>query len=78
MTTELESEVESMCNLSQGIYNQGLEKGIERGLEKGIIVTVEVLREDGASDADIVKRIMAKYNLTKEKAEEYVLTPCNV
>lgn len=35
MTTEL--EVETLCNLSQGIYNEGFETGIEKGIRKGII-----------------------------------------
>ena len=25
-----------MCNLSQGVYNNGLEKGLAQGLEQGI------------------------------------------
>ena len=37
MTTELESEVSELCNLSQGIYNEGITEGINQGLDKGII-----------------------------------------
>ena len=69
MTTELESEVSELCNLSQGIYNEG----INAGLDQGIIGAVELLREDGHDDQTIIKRIMSKYHLTLEAAKKYVL-----
>ena len=71
MTTELESEVSELCNLSQGIYNEG----INAGLDQGIIGAVELLREDGHDDQTIIKRIMSKYHLTLEAAKKYVLLP---
>ena len=75
MTTELESEVSELCNLSQGIYNEGITEGINQGLDKGIIGAVELLREDGHDDQTIIKRIMSKYHLTLEAAKKYVLLP---
>ena len=36
MSIELEKEVNSMCNLSEAIEEQGIEKGIEKGLVQGI------------------------------------------
>ena len=36
MTTSLEEEVDTMCNLSEGIEERGIEKGIKQGIEKGI------------------------------------------
>ena len=71
MTMELESEVSELCNLSQGIYNEG----INAGLDQGIIGAVELLREDGHDDQTIIKRIMSKYHLTLEAAKKYVLLP---
>ena len=71
MTTELESEVSELCNLSQGIYNEG----INAGLDQGIIGAVELLREDGHDDQTIIKRIMSKYHLTLESTKKYVLLP---
>ena len=41
MTAELEVEVEALCNLSQGIYNEGFETGVEKGMEKGIEKGIE-------------------------------------
>ena len=39
MTAEL--EVEALCNLSQGIYNEGYETGVEKGMERGIEKGIE-------------------------------------
>ena len=33
---ELEKEVSTMCNLSEGVERRGIAKGIERGIEKGM------------------------------------------
>ena len=35
MTEETKEEVNEMCNLGEGIYEQGIEKGIEQGIERG-------------------------------------------
>ncbi|MCI8541669.1 MAG: hypothetical protein HFE67_09210, partial [Erysipelotrichaceae bacterium] len=37
MTREMEREVEEMCNLSQGVWNEGRMEGIAEGLAKGQI-----------------------------------------
>jgi NAD(P)H-dependent flavin oxidoreductase YrpB (nitropropane dioxygenase family) len=36
MTRELESEVQNMCNLSQGIWEQGQQQGIAQGILSSI------------------------------------------
>ena len=68
MTTELESEVSELCNLSEGVYKRGLSNGIERGIQGA----VELLRESGIDDSTIVKNIMKKYQLSLEDAQNYV------
>ena len=78
MSKELESEVQNMCDLSQGIYEKGVKQGIERGLNRGIIGAIEMLREDGKEDKVIIERIMRKYHLTRAEAEAYVLEACTV
>lgn len=78
MSKELESEVQNMCDLSQGIYEKGVKQGIERGLNRGIIGAIEMLREDGKEDKVIIERIMRKYHLTRVEAEAYVLEACTV
>ena len=75
MTMELESEVSELCNLSQGIFNEGVTEGMNRGLDKGIEGAVELLREAGFGDQDIIEKIMSKYHLTVEAAKKYVLLP---
>lgn len=69
MTAELEVEVEALCNLSQGIYNEGFETGVEKGIE-GV---VEILREEGYEDSRIIERIRKRFGLTQEDAERYVV-----
>ena len=71
MTMELESEVSELCNLSQGIYNEGINVGLDKGIEGA----VELLREAGFGDQDIIEKIMTKYHLTLEAAKKYVLLP---
>ena len=73
MTMELESEVSELCNLSQGIFNEGVTEGMNRGLDKGIEGAVELLREAGFGNQDIIEKIMNKYHLTLEAAKKYVL-----
>lgn len=75
MTMELESEVSELCNLSQGIFNEGVTEGMNRGLDQGIEGAVELLREAGFGDQDIIEKIMSKYHLTLEAAKKYVLLP---
>ena len=36
MTEEIDQEVSSMCNLSEGIFEKGIQAGIARGMETGI------------------------------------------
>ena len=57
------------------IWNSGILKGREEGREDGIIVAVDIMREDGKTDSEIIARIRSKFNLTQEQAEEYVLAP---
>ena len=64
-----ELEVEMLCNLSQGIYNEGFETGIEKGIQGA----VEILCEKGYKDRQIIERIQKRYGLTLEEAEKYVI-----
>ena len=41
MTEKMEMEVETMCNLSDGVEQKGIEKGIVIGIEKGIEQGIE-------------------------------------
>lgn len=37
----IEEEMKTMCNLSTGIYEQGMERGIAQGMERGIAQGME-------------------------------------
>ena len=40
-TADIEEEMKTMCNLSTGIYEQGMERGIAQGMERGIAQGME-------------------------------------
>ncbi|MCB6603203.1 hypothetical protein LI129_20630, partial [Erysipelatoclostridium ramosum] len=62
MTQEIESEVDYMCNLSQGIREEGLAEGLTKGLEKGVA--------KGRIDTTLcyVKRLIQKNNFSVTEA----------
>ena len=47
MTETFESEVDDMCNLSQGVAEEAMQKGIEQGLQQGRTHTLIELVNDG-------------------------------
>lgn len=69
---QLDKEMETMCNWSQGVYAEGRAEGRAegeaRGVAKGII---ELGRDFNLSDTDIINKIASKLNCPRPKAEEY-------
>lgn len=57
-----------MCNYSNGVYDDGMEKGIA----KGIIGAVSILRGMGETPEKIIDRLVQQYGLSKEEASKYV------
>lgn len=55
---------------------EGIEQGIELGIEQanraGIRILIETCRELGVSRQDALDRIVGKYTLSSEKAQEYM------
>ena len=47
MTETFESEVDDMCNLSQGVAEEAMQKGIEKGRQEGIQKGIEQGRQEG-------------------------------
>ena len=47
MTETFESEVDDMCNLSQGVAEEAMQKGIEKGIQEGIQKGIEQGRQEG-------------------------------
>lgn len=68
MTEDLDREVNSMCNLGEGIR----EDGIKHGIEQGIKCTIMLLRKENYTDDKIKLLIMEQYNLMEELADEYL------
>ena len=50
MTETFESEVDDMCNLSQGVAEEAMQKGIEKGIQKGIEQGIEQGLERGRQE----------------------------
>ena len=82
ISKNIEKEVIDMCNLSMGIYEEGIEKGIEQGIEKGIEQGIEKGIEKGITVGvektaiNMLKKnmdidtIMELTGLSEEKIEE--------
>ena len=76
MTEIFESEVDDMCNLSQGVAEEAMQKGIEKGRKEGIEQGIEQGRQEGIEQGLQQGRIHALIELvndgvlTIEKAAE--------
>ncbi|MCD7784339.1 MAG: hypothetical protein LUH18_01940 [Oscillospiraceae bacterium] len=48
-----------MCNLSQGVYERGIEKGVERGIQQGKLENAKAMaismHNDGMKEEQIAK-----------------------
>ena len=64
---KLREEMNTMCNLSQGLIDQGIEVGIERGIEQGI--QIKALEEEKTSRNNVVA--MHQDGLSVEKISRY-------
>ena len=56
MTPNLEKGVAQMCNLSEGVYRDGVEYGLEQGREQGRMETVLALLREKMS-LDLIARV---------------------
>ena len=68
MSDETEGRVNHMCNLSEVI----LEQGIERGVLQGIKVFIIDKLEDGIDESVIISKLESGFGLSNEKAQEYL------
>ena len=57
-----------MCNYSQGVYNDGM----ERGRNTGIAGAAAILKRMGMDAGKIVEQLMLQYGLGREEAAGYV------
>ena len=59
MTAELESEVRTMCNLSQALVEQGVQQGIQQGIQQGMQQGVQQGIQQGQ---DMIIQLLQKLN----------------
>ena len=75
MTETFESEVDDMCNLSQGVAEEAMQKGLERGRQEGIeqgrtyalielvndgVLTIEKAAEKAGMSVEVFRNAMKK------------------
>ena len=73
MTKTLEREVSTMCNLSKGVEEQGIQKGIEQGIQKGIEQGIEQGIEKGILLS--IRNLMETMGWSVEQAMEVLKIP---
>lgn len=66
MTYEMEEEVEKMCNLSQGVFDRGLQKGIQQGRQEGVQEGMQKGMQQGTLAA--IQNLIESLNLTFDQA----------
>ena len=72
VTNGLEGRLETMCNYSKGVYDDGLEKGIAKGIDNGIAGAVDISKSMGRTTSKIGEKLMLQDGLSKEDADKYV------
>lgn len=72
VTNGLKGRLETMCNYSKGVYDDGMEKGMAKGIGTGIAGAVDILKRMGMTTSKIVEQLMLQYGLSKEDADKYV------
>ena len=69
---DLEGRINSMCNLSECIIEEGIEKGIEKGLRQGIQLMIESSQEFGIAKDAVCAKLIEKYKIDSEQARLYI------
>jgi len=72
MSRAFETEVSEMCNLSQGVWEKGMQSGMEKGMEKGIQALVLSLQKFLKDQALVAKEVAEQFGLTQEAAAKSV------
>ena len=59
-----------MCDYSDYIFSEGEKKGEKEGLNHGIILgAIDIMRDNGIPEGNIMRRIMKKYQISEEDAK---------
>ena len=77
MTTEVQGGLNNMCNLSEGIYQKGIDKGHAQGLEQGLAQGLEQGLEQGEvkSTAACIRNAMKSFHISLEGAMDGLKVP---
>ena len=77
MTRKEESEVERMCNVSEGIWEEALEQGMLKGMEQGIEQGMLKGMEQGVlkGKLEAINSLMNSMNLSLEEAMKILNVP---
>jgi hypothetical protein len=72
MTEEFESEVQRMCNLSKGVYDEGVQQGIQQGEDLFAQLMTKLFSlgrtqdaERAAEDQEYRRKLMEEFQITK-------------
>ena len=62
----------NMCNALQELVDKGRLEGLRDGRLEGLINSIALCKEFGCSQELTIEKILSKFSLTEESAEEYV------
>lgn len=65
-----------MCKAFEDMRIEGFEEGIEKGIEKGIRILIQAYQELGISREVITQKCAEKFEMTNERADNYVKKFC--
>lgn len=66
MTRRMKEETEKMCNYSEYI----MEQGIEKGLEKGMAVLIHTCKTLGVTWSVTMQQLREQFEISEDKAKE--------
>ena len=72
MTTTLEGRISNMCNLSEYMLGNAIEKGMAQEMTRGIAGLIKSLQKLGKDRDYILNEIMENYSLSEEEAQKYL------
>lgn len=71
MTAELERRLNRMCNLSDLVVEEAMERGMNIGIERGIEAFILDNLEENIPKTRIVEKLQKRFQLEKSRAEDY-------
>ena len=61
-----------MCLAIEEMRSDAMTEGLVRGMEKGILGTIDICRDLGLDNNEIITRIIDKFSITQDEAEKYM------